>query len=177
MEEPAALGPPPHMATICCGRWRLSPFPGHVLASLPQLLPLCRRVPVCTYTCPPPLCICRTLYPFGLETVYIPQHSVVFNSSLRLRYCTPHSVAVSRSNIEWGWKSWYQTHEFHPGCTTLSAVTLASYCSSPPVFSSVKWGSIVGPMGRKWVHTCRYFYLDSWLAHSICTINASYIDT
>lgn len=52
LEEPAAVGPPPHMAAICCRQWRLSPFPRHVFLSLPQFLPLCRlspsaRTPAC----------------------------------------------------------------------------------------------------------------------------------
>ena len=54
------------------------------------------------------------------------------------------------------------------------AVTLASYCSLP-VSSSVNWESVVGSMGTRWVHTCRY--LDSCLAYSMCTINAGYIKT
>lgn len=99
LEEPAALGPPPHMAAICCRWWRLSSFSGHVLASLPRILPLCCRGPVCTNTCPPPACG----LPSASAGIWVTNCSAFpsilwsFSLSRRLRHCKPHSVAASRS--------------------------------------------------------------------------------
>lgn len=79
LEEPAAVGPPPHMAAICCRQWRLSPFPGHVFISLPQFLP--------SAACPhlhvhlPVSLVYLTFWPlqaFGLETALHPPIFCIF---------------------------------------------------------------------------------------------------
>lgn len=120
LEEPAAVGPPPHMAAICCSQWRLSPFPGHVFLSLPQFLPLCRLSPSARIPAQPP-CASYLLASAGIwirNCLMISPNILYFNSSPRLRHCKPHSVAVPRISKYTGLRSWYQMHELHPGCTT-----------------------------------------------------------
>lgn len=106
LEEPAALGPPTHMAAICRRRWRL-PAPDTCSS-------VCRgsaRSAAASPSAHAPAHLPRVPYLPASADVWIRNCSTFSdilwssNSSLRPRRCKPHSVAGSGSSVVSGWGS------------------------------------------------------------------------